>query len=34
VSLGLALLAIALMAFTFYDFRRLKNEIRLWAYRR
>lgn len=34
LSLGLAIAAIALMAFTFYDFRRLKTEIRLWAYRR
>ncbi|MFG1361416.1 hypothetical protein [Xanthobacter pseudotagetidis] len=34
VSLALAAVAIALMAFTFYDFRRLKHEIRVWAYRR
>lgn len=34
VSLVLALAASALLAFTFHDFRRLKHELRLWAYRR
>ncbi|MEP9352876.1 hypothetical protein ABLE93_04670 [Xanthobacter sp. KR7-65] len=34
VSLVLGVLAAALLAFTFYDFRRLKRELRLWAYRR
>ena len=34
VALTLAVLASALLAFTFHDFRRLKHELRLWAYRR
>ncbi|MDI4664794.1 hypothetical protein K9U40_10710 [Xanthobacter autotrophicus] len=34
VSLVLALLATLFLAFTFYDFRRLKHELRLWAYRK
>lgn len=34
VSLVLALLATVLLAFTFYDFLRLKTELRLWLYRR
>ncbi|MFG1295419.1 MULTISPECIES: hypothetical protein [Xanthobacter] len=34
VSLVLALCATALLAFTFYDFRRLKDELRIWLYRR
>ncbi|WP_454915450.1 hypothetical protein [Xanthobacter sediminis] len=34
VSLVLAFAATALLAFTFYDFRRLKDELRVWIYRR
>ena len=34
VSLVLALVATLFLAFTFYDFRRLKHELRLWAYKR
>lgn len=34
VSLVMAMAATALVAFTFYDFRRLKHELRLWIYRR
>lgn len=34
VSLLLACAATLLLAFTFYDFRRLKDELRLWAYRK
>lgn len=33
-ALTLAALASALLAFTFHDFRRLKHELRRWAYRR
>lgn len=34
VCLLLAAVAAALLAFTFHDFRRLKDELRRWAYRR
>ncbi|MFG1373951.1 hypothetical protein V5F32_17375 [Xanthobacter oligotrophicus] len=34
VSLVLALVAALFLTFTFYDFRRLKHELRLWAYKR
>lgn len=34
VSALLAVLATALLAFTFYDFQRLKKELKLWIYRR
>ncbi|MFG1345622.1 hypothetical protein V5F59_12075 [Xanthobacter autotrophicus DSM 431] len=34
VSLALAAVAVLLLGFTFHDFRRLKNELRVWAYRR
>ncbi|MFG1348270.1 hypothetical protein [Xanthobacter autotrophicus] len=34
VSLVLALVATLFLTFTFYDFRRLKHELRLWAYKR
>lgn len=34
VSAVLALAAVVFLAFTFYDFRRLKHELRLWAYRK
>lgn len=34
VSALLALAAATLLAFTFYDFRRLKHELRVWAYRK
>lgn len=34
VSMVLAVAATALAGFTFYDFRRLKDELRLWLYRR
>lgn len=33
-GLVLAGVAVVLVGFTFHDFRRLKNELRLWAYRR
>ena len=32
--LVLAVLATALLGFAFYDFRRIKDELRRWAYRR
>ncbi|QRG08840.1 hypothetical protein EZH22_11480 [Xanthobacter dioxanivorans] len=34
VSLVLAAVAIIVLGFTFYDFRQLKRELRLWAYRK
>lgn len=34
LSLTLAAVAVLLLGFTFYDFRRLKDELRLWAYRK
>lgn len=34
VCLVLAMLATALLGFAFYDFRRIKEELRRWAYRR
>lgn len=34
VSLVLAVVAALFLTFTFYDFRRLKHELRLWAYKR
>lgn len=34
ISLALAILAGLLIAFTFYDFRNLKRELRRWAYRK
>ncbi|MFG1477818.1 hypothetical protein V5F53_04040 [Xanthobacter sp. V4C-4] len=34
VSAVLALVATALLAFTFHDFRRLRDELRVWLYRR
>lgn len=34
VSLFLAAVAVILLGFTFYDFRQIKRELRIWAYRK